>query len=263
MHRWAGVIRISFRAYQVFRADLLVRILSGLVAMALQVFVWRAIYASRSQLAGVSAAQAVAYVAIAQVIMRSVSVRSGFLLLRRFRSGELVKDLCLPVNLQGYLLALDVGSSLGALLLVSTPLFIVGLAVFRFMVPLSPVTWLLFVVSWGLGIFVQAMLGFIFACLGMWTEYGWGVEKLKDALVLFFSGALLPLDFFPAGLERVAQVLPFQAAHYIPLSVYVGLIGPSEALPALFLQLGWCVALSIVSTIAWMAVRRRVNFFGG
>jgi ABC-2 type transport system permease protein len=38
----------------------------------------------------------------------------------------------------------------------------------------------------------------------------------------FFSGALLPLTFFPVAVQKIMFFLPFQYVFYIPAMVYTG-----------------------------------------
>lgn len=263
MRAYTGVIAASFRNYQTYRANMLLRVAAGLVGALLQAVIWSAVYAGRPALGGFTMGEAVTYVIVSQALIQATVVRSGLELTRRFRSGEIVKDLCLPVDLQAYLGAKDIGRSLAASLFVSVPVFLISWAAFGISVPSSAAVWCVFLVAWLLGVSVLLLLGFLAGVAGVYTQYGWGTDKLKDAIILFFSRAILPLDFFPSALEHVARALPFQSAYYLPLSIYVGKTPVSQAIPALCLQAFWCAALLVASRIAWAAARRRLGLFGG
>lgn len=263
MRTYVGVIALSFRDYQAYRTNMLLRVVTGLIGVMLQAVVWSAIYARRSVLGGFTMTEAVTYVIVSQALMRATVVRSGLELTKKFRSGEITKDLCLPVDLQAYLGAKDLGRSLSASLFVSVPMFLISWMAFRITVPASAGTWCVFLLAWLLGVVLQLLLGFLAGVAGIYTQYGWGTDKLKDAIVLFFSGAIVPLDFFPPGLERLARALPFQSAYYLPLSIYVGKTSLPQALPVLGLQAFWCVTLLLLSRVAWTIARRRLSLFGG
>jgi ABC-2 type transport system permease protein len=74
---------------------------------------------------------------------------------------------------------------------------------------------------------------------------------------------MVPLWLFPQFLRRLAEVLPFQAVYYIPMSIYIRTLNGEAALRALGLQAFWAVVLVLISRWAWSRVQARLIVQGG
>jgi ABC-2 type transport system permease protein len=72
--------------------------------------------------------------------------------------------------------------------------------------------------------------------VSFWTMQIWGIIAIYDYTSQFFTGALVPLWFFPAWLRQVADLLPFQAQAFIPLAIYTGQIPEHEIPTALVVR---------------------------
>ncbi|HEY8742252.1 MAG TPA: ABC-2 family transporter protein, partial [Chloroflexota bacterium] len=96
---------------------------------------------------------------------------------------------------------------------------------------------LLYLLSLVLGYLVSVLIGLVIGLVSFWTLQTWGVLAIYQYVSQFFTGALVPLVFFPAWLRRVADLLPFQAQAFIPLSLYMGNVAPKAIPGALGIQL--------------------------
>jgi ABC-2 type transport system permease protein len=89
------------------------------------------------------------------------------------------------------------------------------------------------------------------------------LNKFKRAIVGFFAGSLLPLDFFPLWLRQIAAALPFQGIYYIPLTLVTGLRDYKAVWSQVLLQMFWVVILSVLSYLLWSQAIKRVTIQGG
>jgi ABC-2 type transport system permease protein len=80
---------------------------------------------------------------------------------------------------------------------------------------------------------------------------------------MFFSGFIVPLNFFPPPLQAVANALPFRALAQLPINVYLGKVTLSEMLPTLFGLLAWLLVLVILGRFTLARMVRRVTLAGG
>src|SRR5438874_2023340 len=80
-----------------------------------------------------------------------------------------------------------------------------------------------------------------------------GANQLMTTLLLLLSGMILPLQFFPDWLERIARVLPFASVVQIPMEVFVEKHGGAGLFGALGLQAAWAVALYVIGAAALAA----------
>jgi ABC-2 type transport system permease protein len=81
--------------------------------------------------------------------------------------------------------------------------------------------------------------------------------------LILFSGMLIPLAFFPAGLRTLAEWLPFQGIVYTPVMIYLGQIQGQALLPALVVQVGWVALLWIGARLFWSRAVRALDVQGG
>jgi ABC-2 type transport system permease protein len=124
-------------------------------------------------------------------------------------------------------------------------------------------TWLLFIVSAGLGLWIGTFFDFLVGVLAFWTVNIWGMRVLKESLVTFFSGALVPISLFPDWRRVITEFLPFQAMVYLPVSIYSGMISGSEAYLAVGLQFFWLISFYVLVRVIWAQAVKQITIFGG
>ena len=100
----------------------------------------------------------------------------------------------------------------------------------------------------------------------LFTESTWGINIVKETIVLLLSGATIPLAFFPEKARMIVQFLPFRAVYDIPLSILLGKSGSDtwQGLLQLFgLQLIWLVVLTAAGNLFWNCAVKKVTVNGG
>ncbi len=114
-------------------------------------------------------------------------------------------------------------------------------------VPLSNI--LMGILISGIGMFAILQLYVTIGLLAFWVEDPWGFEAVVDAIIVLFSGQLVPLMLFPKPLQQIAAFLPFRLIGYIPAMISLGLIDPS---PTIVLSgMLWCISLWILKKLVW------------
>ena len=99
-----------------------------------------------------------------------------------------------------------------------------------------------------------------------YTESTWGVNIVKETIVLLLSGATIPLAFFPEKARVVVSYLPFRAVYDIPLSILLGKNGSDswQGLASLFaLQIAWLIVLNLAGNLFWNCAVKKVTVNGG
>jgi len=79
----------------------------------------------------------------------------------------------------------------------------------------------------------------------------------------FFSGAHIPIPFFPEPFRKIAELLPFAAMQNMPLRIYSGDIAGLDALRGIALQLFWLAALLLSGKLLMRHSLKRVVAQGG
>ena len=91
----------------------------------------------------------------------------------------------------------------------------------------------------------------------------WGSNLLKECIVNFLSGAVVPLAFMPAGLGFILNLLPFASMTYIPVMMYLGMFDVPTIIMSFGLQIFWLAFLIFLHRIIWNACVRRISIQGG
>lgn len=97
----------------------------------------------------------------------------------------------------------------------------------------------------------------------MWTLAGEGILRLISAASTIFSGAIIPIPFFPDWAQTILYALPFRGLMDTPFRLYTGHIPAAQAWSHLAHQWAWTLAL--VGLGRWLLTRgmRRLVVQGG
>jgi ABC-2 type transport system permease protein len=114
-----------------------------------------------------------------------------------------------------------------------------------------------------LGFIVSYLMNFCFGILAFYVTNMWGLSHLKEAALLFFSGQLIPIAFFPEAVQKIMQFFPFSSLNYIPVLIYLKKVSGIELLKALGVQFLWIALLFLLSKWMWNRAISKLVILGG
>ena len=123
-----------------------------------------------------------------------------------------------------------------------------------------------FLIATVLALMINYNLEMLVAPICFYTESTWGVNIVKETIVLLLSGASIPLAFFPEKARMVVQYLPFRAVYDIPLSILLEKNGSDtwQGLLSLFaIQIVWLAVLTLAGNLFWNCAVKKVTVNGG
>ncbi|HWQ59511.1 MAG TPA: ABC transporter permease, partial [Clostridia bacterium] len=90
-----------------------------------------------------------------------------------------------------------------------------------------------------------------------------GPRVFFGAISELLSGAVIPLPFFPDGVRKIVELLPFASGQNVQLRIYSGNLAGAEMGRAMLLQLFWTAAL-ILGGMLWLrASEKKIVVQGG
>jgi ABC-2 type transport system permease protein len=99
---------------------------------------------------------------------------------------------------------------------------------------------------------------------GFLTTNTWGVRMVKQSVVSFFAGQLVPIALMPGPLAALARALPFRGMVDGPLTLLLGRYdGLAGAAGVLAQQLAWAAGLCLLCALLWRAALGRLEVLGG
>lgn len=236
--------------------------LSSLFQLIIVYFFWHAVYASNPKSIGLSLNSMISYIVIATLLSGYVS-GVGNQLATDIREGNVAIELMRPYDLLNKLVAVDLGAKFTYLVRNTLPVVVVAFLFLGVEAPHDVMDGVMFVISSILGVFIGTQFDLILGLIAFWTLNTWGIRVLRNAILMFFSGALVPVTMFPNWLQALSQWLPFQYMVYVPVSIYTGTYSLTDEWIALGLQVAWLIGIFAVIRVIWAISLRRVTIFGG
>lgn len=129
------------------------------------------------------------------------------------------------------------------------------------MLPTVSLRWLLFLWTTTLGAILIFSLDIIVGSLAFWWADVSAVDRLRQLVTLFLSGALIPLSLMPAAWQPFLAVQPFGYAVAFPITA---LLTPSadDVRNGLIFQAGWVVLALVSARVVWRRGLRRYSGAG-
>ncbi|MFE6891237.1 ABC transporter permease [Streptomyces sp. NPDC057694] len=267
----------SYRAYLSFatgglqsllqyRSMFVITGVTAAAGAAVTVFLWRAVYAdapSSGGPGGFTLTGITTYLLVAQVLQVLHTNRVDDEVSAEVYRGDVAVMLVRPVSypLVRFFACLPVVAANAAL--VGVPV----LALFAVLVPLTvprPADLALFVASTGLSVLIAFCVNLLTGMTGFLTTNTWGVRMVKQSVVAFFAGQLVPIALMPGPLAALAYALPFRGMVDGPLTLLLGRYdGVAGACSVLAQQTGWVLGLGLLCAVLWRAALGRLEVLGG
>ncbi|MFF0483068.1 ABC transporter permease [Streptomyces sp. NPDC004435] len=265
LRRYGPFATSSLQSLLQYRSTFVVSAVTATTAVGVQVFLWRAVYAGRSGAApgGYDLAQLTTYVLLAQVMGLLQANRVDEAVSEEVRRGDIAVSLLRPVSypLTRFAAALPISATNTALVAVPVVLL------YAPFVPLTTPTWpdaLMFAVATVFSLVIGFGVNLLVGLAAFVTTNIWGIRVVKDGIVAFLGGQVVPLALMPAPLAAVAHALPFQGMIDGPLRLLLGdYDGYGEAAGILVGQAVWAAVTTALAALAWRSAVRRVEVLGG
>ena len=245
-----------------YRLGTFVTLFANLIYLVLVYFLWKAIYASSGTdvVNGMTLSDTMIYVILATALFNFLEMFIVWDMSRSIQSGKIILDLLKPMNYRIYTFWSYSGSLVMNFVLTFIPTFIVVMVVTHGAVKMG-INLLWFVIAVVMALIINFNIDMLVATICLYTESTWGINIVKETIVLLLSGASIPLAFFPEALKNIVRWLPFRGVYDVPLSM---LLGKSADIPGAFaFQLIWCIVLTVASAAFWRVSVRRITVNGG
>ncbi len=253
----------SFQKHLTYRAANLAGIVTNAFFAVIYVLVFHALFQGRDALGGLDLRDAITYMIVNQSLLMAMSAFGNRELSEAVVRGEIVSDLSRPVDFYLFWASLDLGHAVYYLFFRGVPTFLLGWLLFGARVPADPLTWLLFFVAVAGGMVVSFAFRFITNSLAFWTTDARGINYLASTIIMFLSGFIVPLNFFPDWLRGIVDWLPFPGLAHLPISIYLGKLDAAALVRAVGVEAAWLVALVALGRFVLSRMVRRLTAAGG
>lgn len=248
-----------------FRLGTVVVVVGNLIYLTVVYFLWRSIYdsAGTDVVNGMTFSDTLIYLVLATALFNFMEMYAVWEIGRKIQSGAIVLDLLKPMDYRRYLFWSYSGSFVMNFFTTFLPTFIIVVVVTKGAVPMG-INLLYFVISVVMAIIINYSIDFFVGTICLFTESIWGINIMKQVIVLLLSGATVPIAFFPEPLKTIVMYLPFQSIYNAPLTILLdGSPAPDDLFMILGTQLFWCIVTTVISRLFWKVSLRQITVNGG
>jgi len=263
MRTYLPIARAAYMVGLVYRFGFLFSIVGNFVYLGVAYYLWRSIYRHSDTIRGLTFNETFLYIGLGSAVFILLKTYTDWYIHYEIREGLISMYLIKPMDYQLYALFANLGSLLMNLTAITIPTALIMLFVFKVKFTIGPGLFL-FPVSLFLAFLVSFSIDYFIGLFGFYSESVWGLSTTKEIIVTVFSGALIPLQFFPEAIRNVLYWLPFQAIYHTPLMM---ITRPNQGwdvyLPMLLVQAGWAVVLFILARLFYNQAVKVLRIAGG
>ena len=251
-----------------YRLNFIFFLLGDILRCFISYFLWHAVFTSggASTFMGFSETDMVVYIFISFLTGLVTYSDGSYYVGEEIRDGNIAMRLIKPIRFDLMFLFQEIGERTITSMIAFVPLMagveiyklaitgVMGFNIWRF---------LIYLVSIVLSMLINFYFNICFGYSAFVLKNLWGSNFLKESIVGFLSGSIIPLAFMPAGLGFVLNLLPFASLVYTPVMIYVGMLDTPSILMSLGLQVFWLAFFVVLQQIILNAVVRRLSVQGG
>lgn len=248
-----------------FRLGTAVILLGNVIYLTIVYFLWKSIYASVGTdiVNGMSFSDTIIYLVLATALFNFMEMYIVWEMGRNIQSGKIVLDLLKPIEYRKFMFWLLSGNLVMAFLTTFIPTFVIVYFMTGGAIHLG-INLLYFVAAVVIALTINFNIDFIVGTICVYTESIWGINIMKQVLVLLLSGATVPIAFFPEPFKTIVYYLPFQSIYNAPLKLLLNSSMPlSDVAETIGIQLFWCIATMVISKIFWKISLKKITVNGG
>lgn len=257
------IIKVSIKIDLAYLADAWGAFVSTVFQIFVFYYIWMAVYKFDSSINGISKDQIVTYLILSRIIYTQITY--GFIpkLGRIIHTGAISMELLRPMDFVYMMFFERVGDFLAFASMTAVPTLIICALTLGIDLPQKFLILVCFILSLFMALAISFFFDFCVGLLTFYTNYSWGLQTFQEAFISLFSGALIPIAFFPGWLKTITNFLPFQQMSYSPVSIYLGIVKGPQVYEVLISQFLWFVVMLIFARVFYSFAIRRVTIQGG
>jgi ABC-2 type transport system permease protein len=257
------IMRNSVMAGLTYRAHFFFTVAGTTIYLIVAYFLWKAIYGAGGTIGGMDFSRAFLYVGVSISLYGLVQTWTDWYIHNTVVNGDLIRFLCKPLDYPLQLLFDSLGGGVMNFIGIALPSLVIVFLISGAPAP-SVFHIALFLPAAALGFLLSFFFDFLVGLTAFLTQSIWGIATAKEMTVLFLSGAVVPLAFFPSGIRQVLEWLPFQAVYNTPVRLLIDpTLGPQEIVVFFLKQIAWLLVFSLLGRLFYSIALRKLVVNGG
>lgn len=263
MKKYLGIARAYMKAQLIWRADVFVDVILSVARILFAWILWSILFEGKEQIAGLKFHTMISYYIISSYLFQmEKSAEISQQMTGMLRNGTFSKYMVIPVQTQGYFVAMEVGklafsSGIGFLATV------LWFCLFRISIVHTVNLKILLcgIIMVILGLLFMALLNYFLGILTLKFEEISTFLMIKDNLSAVVTGAVIPLALLPEWMIAGMRFLPFYYVTYLPSMLFIGKC-EDEAVTGLLVLSIWCIFFIVLNQVTYEHYRMKYDGAG-
>ncbi len=268
LHIYLPFVSAGMKETSTYRVNWIFAVMGNILGCFVSFFIWRTVFLSseNSSLNGFTFPQMIVYIFL--MFLTNTLIISGgtYDIAEEIRDGSIAMRMLKPISYNSTFLFQELGNKILTTCILVIPI-IIGIEIARTyllgVIQFSALNLLLYFFSCILAYLINFFFNICFGFIAFITKHLWGANMIKNCIVGFLSGAMIPFSFFPKAIENIFLFLPFASLNYTPVMVYMSFYKGMNVLYYLGLQLLWVLLFWGFSKLLWDFSIKRLSIQGG
>ncbi len=122
---------------------------------------------------------------------------------------------------------------------------------------------ILFLIARLIAVTINDTINYIFGVLCFYTSSGWGINQIKEVLISFLAGTLIPLSFFPSEIKDIINFLPFANMAQNPVLIMLMKVDVIESIKLIGIGVLWIIILEFFAMLLFKHASKKITIQGG
>ncbi len=186
------------------------------------------------------------------------------------KDGTIAMSFIKPISYRIRFVFINLGSVFVQILILGVPCFIIVYIIFSclgyiYIASISTllIHILLFIISLLIATLLNDAINYIFGILCFYTSSGFGINQIKNVIISFLSGSLIPLSFFPGIFSKIVSYLPFAGMAQNPILIFLMKLNTLDSLKTIGLSILWLILLELIAWLLFKNASKKVTVQGG
>lgn len=251
-----------------YRANFIASFIGEIMYCFVMYYIWRAVFdaSGSGSFSGFTMTDMVVFLFVTNLTSYITWSDGSFAVGEEIRDGNVAMRLIKPVSFDMTFLFTEMGEKSLTFTLIFVPM-LAGVEIYKYFafghIAFSIGTFVLYILSVTMSYMFSFYMNVCFGFMAFFLKNLWGFNILKDSILKFLSGSIIPLAFMPDALRNVMEWLPFASLSYTPVMIYMGKYSGNEAIFQLALQFAWVVIFWMFSKMILSIALKHVTVQGG
>ncbi|HEY9059743.1 MAG TPA: ABC-2 family transporter protein [Pseudobacteroides sp.] len=263
MKKYFETSKIIFKTQIAYRFDIIASMVFTISKILLAYVLWKAVFKTQNIVSGFTFDAMLSYYIISSFLTQlDQSSVTGWQIAEEIKNGRFSKYIVKPIGIFRFFTAQTAGRS-AFLLLFNLIASLIWIFIFHVSFVISTSIWNI------LSALVLTLLGLLFM---MQVNYFIGIlafkfvdtsifMMIKDNMVQFITGSLIPLVLLPPEIIRTMSFFPFYYISYLPSMLLLGK-NQNEALSGFVILSLWNLAFGILNSTAYKKLKSEYDGVG-